>query len=352
MKTKTHKPPVGASPGTLAVHPGALQSVIHVFAYDETKLEESADAGIAEVQALQASGRKLWVDVQGLGDEKLMRQLGDLFSMHPLALEDVVHATVRPKAEAYDQNLLVVTRMLRIANGKDLDVEQVSLVVGKDYVLTFQQRYGDVLDPVRQRLRVDNSRIRMMPSEYLAYAILDTIVDSYRPVLEVMDEKIDILEDLVLTEPTPETLEKLSDVRSQLLTLKHTLAPQREAIGALTRGENELMSKSVRVYLRDTSDHIVQAAEVVDNAREMVGGLMNTYLTVVNNRMNEVMKTLTIVASLFIPLTFLAGIYGMNFQYMPELAKPWAYPTVLIVMAIVAGLMVVYFWRKGWLRRD
>lgn len=351
MTRRVRKPPVGASPGTLVVDSEALDSVVRVFSYDADTLEEHESIGVEEIGELRMGGRKLWVDVQGLGDEGLLRQLADLFAIHPLALEDVVHVPIRPKAESYEHNLFIVTRMLRQGDGDPFDVEQVSLLIGRDYVLTFQETYGDVLDPVRHRLKIRNSRVRSHSSDYLGYVILDTIIDAYYPVVERVGDWIEILEERVLTEASPETLRELNSMKTQLMKLRRTIAPQRQAVNALKLGEHELMSEYVRLHLRDTHDHIVQLAEGVEQARELVNGLMNTYLTVVSNRMNEVMKTLTIVASIFIPLTFMAGIYGMNFEHMPELGVHWAYPLLLGSMAVVATGMVVYFWRKGWIGR-
>ena len=225
---------------------------------------------------------------------------------------------MRPKAEFYEENLLIVTRLVESASG-GLNVQQVSLFVGSDFVLTFRENYGEALEPVRQRLRYPKSRVRTSSSDYLGYAILDTIIDAYYPVMEDMAERLESVEEWVLEEASSETPRKLNDLKGELLTLRRAIAPQRESLQALLRGDEELVSDTVRVYLRDTFDHVVQIAEAVEQGREFVSGLMNTYLTVVSNRMNEVMKTLTIVASIFIPLTFLAGIYGMNFEHMPEL---------------------------------
>jgi magnesium transporter len=346
---KNRNPAVGARPGTLALDSGAPMSVVRVFCYDENAIEEHASLGIDEIGKLARTGRKLWVDVQGLGDEKVLRGLAEIFSIHALALEDVVHVPIRPKAEAYETNLLVVTRMLNRTDAHQLHIEQVSLIIGKDHVLTFQQYGGDVLDPVRERLRIAKTRIRALPSDYLGYAILDTIIDAYYPVVEGMSDRIERLEELVLAEASPETLRKLNTIKGQLLVLRHAVAPQREALNALIRDQNELVSPTVRLYLRDTYDHIVQTVEAVETARELVNGLMNTYLSVVSNRMNEIMKTLTIIASIFVPLTFMAGIYGMNFEHMPELRVAWAYPLLLTAMGLVVIGMLVYFWRKGWI---
>jgi len=332
--------------------PEALRSVVRIISYDEEALEEHESIGVDDIGELKAVGRKLWVDVQGLGDERLLRQLAGIFAIHPLALEDVVHVPIRPKAEPYEQNWLVVTRMLRQGGREPVEAEQVSLLVGRDYVLTFQETHGDVLDPVRHRLVVQNSRIRSHSSDYLGYVILDTIVDAYYPVVESVRDRIENLEERVLSEASPETLRELNFMRAQLMRLKRAIVPQREAVNALIHGEDELISDTARIYLRDTQDHIVQLTEGVEQARELVSGLMTTYLTVVSNRMNEVMKTLTIVASIFVPLTFMAGIYGMNFEHMPELGASWAYPLVLGAMALVACGMVVYFWRKGWIGRQ
>ncbi len=351
MTLRVRKPPVGAAPGTLVMDPEALSSVVRVFSYDEDTLEENESVGVEEIGELRTVGRKLWVDVQGLGDERLMRQLAESFSIHPLALEDVVHVRVRPKAEPYEQNLLIVTRMLRQGHGDPLDVEQVSLLIGRDYVLTFQETYGDVLDPVRRRLKVQNSRIRSHSSDYLGYVILDTIIDAYYPLVERVGDRLEILEERVLSEASPETLRELNSMKTLLMKLKRAIVPQREAVNTLVLDDHELLSENVRIHLRDTQDHIVQLAEGVEQARELVNGLMNIYLTVVSNRMNEVMKTLTIVASIFVPLTFMAGIYGMNFANMPELEVSWAYPTLLGAMTLVAIGMVAYFWRKGWIGR-
>ena len=350
-KAKIRKPAIGSQPGTLVIDSEAPRPVVQVFSYDENTVQQHDPSGVDDVRRLRRTGRRLWIDVQGLGDEQLLRGLADVFSIHLLALEDVVHTRSRPKTEPYDQNLLVVTRMLGGGNAEQLDIEQVSLLIGKDYVLTFQEQYGDVLDPVRKRLRVHNSRIRTLSADYLGYAILDTIIDAYYPVVESMADRIEALEERVLAEASPQTLRELNTLKVQLLTLRRAVAPQREAVNALIRDDNELVSQTVRMYLRDTYDHILQTSEAVETARELVNGLMNTYLSVVSNRMNEVMKVLTIMASIFIPLTFMAGIYGMNFEHMPELHVKWAYPLLLAAMGLTAIGMVAHFWRKGWIGR-
>ena len=345
------KPPIGARPGTLSIDPEASRPRLRLIRFSEDRIEERSPETVEEVRKLKAPGGKLWLDIQGLGDEQMLRGLADVFSIHPLALEDVVHVPIRPKAEQYDHNLLIVSRMLRSAEDTDIDTEQVSILVGDDFVLTFQEVWGDVLDPVRQRLQIAGSLMRRSGPDYLAYAILDTIIDAYFPVIERLGDHLEALEERVLAQASPETLRELTEAKGILLNLRHAVVPQREAVNTLIREENEFVSEKVRMYLRDTYDHIVQTAESVEVARELVNGLMNTYLSVVSNRMNEVMKTLTIVASLFVPLTFMAGVYGMNFEHMPELHVRWAYPALLAAMGVTAVGMLIHFWRKGWLAR-
>jgi magnesium transporter len=351
MMSRIRKPPVGSKPGTLTLNPNAETPRLSAFIYDENAVQSRDSIEVAGVRELLGSGRKLWVDVQGLGDERVLRELAEIFAIHPLALEDVVHVPVRPKAEAYEQNLLIVTRMIRPSEEDEPDIEQMSLFIGVDYVVTFQERYGDVLDPVRDRLHVEGSRLRTMGSDYLGYAILDTVVDGYYPSIEAIGDRVEDLEDEVLSKVPPDILQQIHSLRSQLLGLRRAIVPQRESMHLLLREENTFVSDAVQVYLRDTTDHIVQASEAVEQARERVSSLMNMYLTIVSNRMNDVMKTLTIIASIFVPLTFIAGIYGMNFERMPELGKTWGYPLTLGVMGTVAGGMVFYFWRKGWIGR-
>jgi len=335
----------------LAIPSGATKSVLRVLSYDEESIEEHDSPNLEGIRELKEAGRRLWVDVQGLGDEKLLRGLAELFEIHPLALEDLANVPVRPKTESYDRQLLVITQIPRSTDEQDLNVRQVSVVIGRDFLLSFQEGREDALEPVRKRLKVENSLMRRSSSDYLGYAILDTIVDAYHPVVESMGTRIEELEEQVLADASPETLRELNSTKGQLLVLRRAITPQREAVNKLIRDESELVSQTVRTYLRDTYDHVVQTTEAVESARELVNGLINTYLSVISNRMNEVMKTLTIVASIFVPLTFLAGIYGMNFENMPELQKQWAYPALLVLMTLTAGGMVLYFWRKGWIGR-
>jgi len=337
--------------------PPAIRRIV----YDHDLIDETDIDEPAELESPEVSTGITWIDVQGFGDASTMRQLGKQFDLHPLLLEDIVNVPQRPKADLYGDQLLLVVRMVRLRDSDDadeqedgektqeIDIEQVSLVLAKGYVLTFQERPGDILDPIRRRLRAGKGTIRQRGADYLAYAIADTIVDAYYPVLEFVSERLEQLENEVLYNPSQQVLADLNRLKNELINLRRAIRPQREAINTLLRGDSDLIDREVLVYLRDTYDHCIQSSEVAEMFREMVSGLMNTYLSSIANRTNEVMKVLTIMASIFIPLTFMAGIYGMNFENMPELQYRFSYPALWLLMVITAGGMLVYFWRKGWI---
>ena len=285
----------------------------------------------------------------GIWRQENYPKIGTVFNLHPLLLEDVINVPQRPKAEAYGDHVLIIVRMVQSSDIKAVEMEQVSVVLGRGYVLTFQERYGDVFDPVRRRIHDSKASVRTHGADYLAYVLLDTVVDDYYPVLESIGDQLEVLEALVIADPTPEVLGQLNKFKNQLVNLRRGIWPQREALNQLTRGDHSEISEDVRLYLRDTYDHCVQTSEVAEMYREMVTGLMNVYLSSIANRTNEVMKVLTIVATIFIPLTFLAGIYGMNFEYMPELHNRWAYPIIWLAMVLLAFAMLLVFYRQGWL---
>ncbi len=348
MFRKRH-PSVGASPGTLMIPEDSERPTIRVMSYDAEGLQETTIENTAELAQALEPGNITWVDVQGFGDEETIKKIGEVFSIHRVALEDIVNIPQRPKKETYDRQVLLVTRMVSVSDSGAIEMEQVSLLIGEHYVVSFQERHGDILDPVRSRLRSGNGPIRRLGSDYLAYAIADTIVDGYYPVIDAIGDHLELLESSVLLNPSSALLQDLNRTKNMLVNLRRAVWPQRESINSLIRDDDALITPDVRVYLRDTYDHCVQTAEVIEMYREMAAGLMNTYLSAVANRTNDVMKVLTIMASVFIPLTFLAGIYGMNFEHMPELHMQWAYPAVWCAMIATAGGMLCYFWRKGWL---
>jgi magnesium transporter len=347
---------VGARPGTLAIAKNAPPPKITSIHYNATEHRAVEVDSIEELTEAFNENEVSWVDVQGFGDRTIMRKLGTIFNLHPLLLEDVVNVPQRPKSEPYEDQLLLIVRMVRLdedeTTGKPIvDMEQVSMVIGKDYVITFQERHGDILDPVRKRLISNKGIIRKRGPDYLAYAIADTIIDGYYPVLEIVGNHLESLETEVIDNPSPSVLGELNRLKNQLINLRRAIWPQREAINQLVRGNHALISEEVGVYLRDTYDHCIQTSEVAEMYREMVTGLMNTYLSSVANRTNEVMKVLTIMASIFIPLTFMAGIYGMNFEHMPELKYEYSYVILWVAMGTVATGMLIFFYRKGWILR-
>lgn len=342
-------PHVGSRPGTLVISSEAPPPKIRMIEYNQTELNERDLASIDEFPAEASEEYLTWLDVQGFGDLEMMQKIGQRFALHPLLLEDIVNAPQRPKAESYGDQLLLIVRMVSVGVDEVIEIEQVSLVFTTQYVLTFQERYGDVLDPVRRRIRSGKGPMRTLGADYLAYAIADTIVDGYYPVLETIGTRLEKLEETVIHNPTPAVLGELNGLKNQLVNLRRSIWPQRDAVNQLLRGDHAGISDEVRVYLRDTYDHCVQTSEVAEMYREMVTGQMNLYLSSIANRTNEVMKVLTIMASIFIPLTFLAGIYGMNFDHMPELHVWWAYPIIWLTMFAVAGGMLWYFQRKGWI---
>jgi magnesium transporter len=329
----------------------ARPPAIRVMKYKPEHLEELEVADVAQLSRLLEDGAITWVDVQGLGDEKVLRSIADLFGIHVLALEDVVNVPQRPKVEAFENHLFCITRMAVLREPHAVDGEQVSLFVGRNYVLTLQERHGDVFEPVRNRIRQGGPVFRSAGPGYLAYALLDAVIDGYYPILESFGEHLEALEDEIVTSPRVAVLQQIHEVKRELLGVRRILWPQREAINTLIRDESPFFNDMVRVYLRDCYDHCVQLMDVVETYRELAGGLMDVYLSSIGNRQNEVMKVLTIMASIFIPLTFMAGIYGMNFENMPELHVVWGYPMLLAAMLVVAIGMVLYFRRKGWLGR-
>lgn len=350
---------VGAAPGTLDISSTSPPPRITAMHYSVNTFRHETVSDVEELHESFSKNEVTWVDVQGFGDKSMMQQLGTYFGLHRLLLEDVVNVPQRPKAQRYDDQLLLVVRMVRHQPSDEvpksglgplaIDMEQVSMVITANYVLTFQERYGDVLDPVRKRIKAGKGLLRSRGADYLAYAVTDTIIDGYYPVLELVGDRLEALENEVIDNPSPAVLGELHRLKNQLINLRRAIWPQREAINALLRGEHEMLSEEVAIYLRDTYDHCVQTSEVAEMYREMVTGLVNTYLSSIANRTNEVMKVLTIMASIFIPLTFMAGIYGMNFEHIPELKYRYGYPMLWAAMTTTAAGMLVYFRRKGWL---
>lgn len=349
---RSAKPP-GLPPGTL-VHTG-LRKVeatrVTAIQYGPDGFEESEWDAIPERFSAPGDGRGvLWVNVEGLHDVEILRSVGDTAGVHPLAMEDVASVGQRPKVEDYGDHLFLVVHMLQVQDEPFAIVdEQVSMVIGPNYLVSFQEAAGDVFDPVRERLRSGTGRIRSLGPDYLAYALVDALVDSYFRILEQIGERIEQLEVEVADDPTEESMHHLHHLKRELIVLRRSVWPLREMMAAFLRVEGPLLSESTKLYLRDIHDHSYQLIDTVEVLRDITAGVRDLYLTSVSNRTNDVMKVLTVMASIFIPLTFIAGVYGMNFEYMPELGFTWAYPAVLATMVVVGlGLLGIFRWR-GWI---
>jgi len=342
-------PPAGARPGTLVVHDKSPRPRIRVMRYSADQVETLEDVSVESLRELVDSKARMWIDVEGLGDEGVLRQLGDLFLIHPLALEDVVNVPQRPKAEEFDHHLLLITRLSSLDDRSQLEIAQLSLFLGKHFVLSFQEFPADVLEPIRARLREGKGPIRRSGPDYLAYAIVDVVIDAYYPIIERLSATIEELEERVIAQPTTRVLQEHNRIRANLLGLRRGIRPQLDTLNDLQKSGSRYISSDVATYLRDIADHCAQLTDVIDSHRDLLSGLLNTHLSMVSHRTNEVMKVLTIMASIFIPLTFMAGIYGMNFDHMPELHNRYAYPTLMGAMLTVGIVMLLYFRHRGWI---
>jgi magnesium transporter len=342
----------GLPPGTL-IHIGERKTEkprITIIDYDETQFKEKEAKKIEECFPFKDKPTVTWINVDGIHQVEIIEKLGSHFGLHPLLLEDILNTEQRPKMEDFGDYIFVVLKMLYYdGKGDEIEAEQVSLILGSNFVISFQEREGDVFDPIRERIRQGKGRIRQAGADYLAYALLDAIVDSCFLILETLGERIEDTEQQLATNPVPATVQLIRKLKKEMIILRKSVWPLREVVSGLERCESALIQKSTGAYLRDVYDHTIQVMDTVESLRDMVSGMLDIYLSSISNRMNEVMKVLTIFAALFIPLTFVAGIYGMNFQFMPELGWRWGYPMILIVMASIAAGMLGYFRRKKWL---
>jgi len=344
---------VGLPPGSL-VHIGRRPAGplrITLIDYTSDTLQERTVTDIGECFAFKDSDSVTWLNVEGVHDPELLGGLGSCFNLHPLVVEDIMNTDQRPKIEDYGEYCYAVLKMLRFDEAlRVMTSEQVSIILGQRYVLSFQEgAAGDVFNPIRERLKNDKSRIRRMGNDYLAYALIDAIVDHYFVVLEHFGERIETVEDELISRPMPATLQALHELKREMLYLRKSVWPLREVVGSLQRSESELISDATRIYLKDVYDHAIHAIDTIETYREMLSGMLDIYLSSVSNRLNQVMKVLTIIATIFMPLTFLAGVYGMNFKHMPELEWVWSYPLLWIVMIAIAIGMLIMFRRKQWL---
>jgi len=350
--TKGRSKKAGLPPGTL-IHIGARkvqETKITILDYDENQFHEREVKAIEECFIFKDQPTVTWINMDGLHQTEILEKLGECYGLHPLVLEDILNTEQRPKMEDYGDYVYVVVKMLHDKGKKgQVEAEQVSLIVGPNFVFSFQESGGDVFDPIRERIRSNKGRLRKMGADYLAYSLLDAIVDYYFVILEKLGERVEFLEEELVTNPKTQTLQEIHHLKSEMIFLRKAVWPLREVIGVLERGESPLIQKATSVYLRDVYDHTIQAIDTVETFRDMVSGMLDIYLSSVSNRLNAVMKVLTIIATVFMPLTFLAGVYGMNFKHMPELEWRWGYPLIWAVMIGIAVVMLIQFKKKKWL---
>ena len=342
----------GLPPGTL-VHVGdkKAESVkITVIDYDESSFEQKDITNIEECYPFKNKPTVSWINVDGIHEVEIIEKIGKNYGIHPLLLEDVLNTEQRPKIEDFDDYLFLVLKMLSFdEERRGVNTEQVSLILGPNYVISFQEREGDVFNAVRDRIRNAKGRIRRMGADYLAYALLDSIVDSYFLILERIGDRIEGLEEDLISNPGEKTLQTIHHLKREMIFLRRSIWPLREVISGISRKESNLIKESTEIFLRDVYDHTIQVIDTIESFRDTVSGMLDIYLSSLSNRMNEVMKVLTIFASIFIPLTFVAGIYGMNFSNMPELGWKWGYFGALAIMAGIGISMLFYFKKKHWL---
>jgi len=354
----SNEPAPGAPPGTLVVE-GEEKPKIYLIDYCEKHVVEKWISSVDEaVQYLTDDTPSItWIDVQGIGHKPTFERLGEIFKIHPLALEDVVNVPQRPKSDVYPDQHVIIARMAQTDSEGTLVTEQLAIVFGKGYVLTIQEEPNtDVLEPVRERIRKGRALMRTGGADYLAYALLDAIIDGFYPVLEKLGDRLDDIE-LDALAGKRDTARQIHDIKRDLLILRRAIWPQRELANSLLRDGSPHIQEHTRLYLRDTYDHAVQVMDMVETFREIASGLMDLYLSGVSNKMNEIMKVLTIISTIFLPLTFIAGVYGMNFDTsspynMPELRWRYGYPASIAFMVFSVGALFVFYWRKGWIGRD
>lgn len=350
------KQSIGLPPGTL-VHVGEQKTEqvrIFLMTYGKQQEDELVSKEISNISelALMASDTHLirWVNVVGLHQIEVIEAIGEIFAIHPLLLEDILNTQQRAKVEQISDELYLILKMLHLAEGAaKFEVEQVSIILGKGFVITFQEQDYALFESVRQRIRAKKGRIRDKGADYLVYTLLDLIVDHYFIILEDIGEQIESVEEELLTKPEPSTLHKIHQLKREMLFLRRAVWPLREVTSKLQRGDFELFKKETLLYLRDVYEHTIQVIDTVETFRDLLSTLLDLYLSTVSNRMNEIMKLLTVISTLFIPLTFLTSLYGMNFRYMPELEWRGGYAVLWLVLLVVSGLQLLYFRKKGWL---
>ena len=357
MKINISHKKKGMSPGSL-IFTGVQKTEnvsISLFDYNSGNFSETSIDDLNDLEKYKNNSNVTWINVIGLHDINVLDKIGTIFDIHPLVLEDILNVTHSPKIEDYENFLFLVVKMINYIEGSNkLDIEQVSLIIGRKYIITFQEKNGDVFNPLRDRIRNAKGMIRKYNEDYLAYRILDSVIDNYFSVLENFDDRIEDIEDKILTRPDESSLQEIHHLRKELIKLRRAVSPLREIIFTIEKEKFNFIQKTTFVYLRDLSDHIKQIIDTIENYREFINGLLDVYLSNASHRMNEVVKLLTIISTIFIPLTFIVGIYGMNFKTdagrwnMPELDWAFGYPFVMGLMIVIAVTLIIFFKKKRW----
>jgi magnesium transporter len=356
----------GAAPGVITLSEDALQPRLFLTSFNTEKLLETPMEDIGQVKRRIDENPELlhWVELKGFGDRSLLENFCHTFHIHRLEMEDVINTYQRPKLEEFQDHLFVVTRILKLGADTSLRNDQLSLFLYKNVVITMQESYDDHFEPVRSRIRTGKGHLRSSSVDYLAYALLDAVVDTYFPLLETLGEKLDELEDELFSKPTRSSLQKIQLIKRELIVLRRAVFAERDKVNDILRTSNDFICDQTKIYFRDTYDHTIQVMDLVESYKEIVASLMDIYLSSVSNRLNQVMKVLAIISTIFIPLTFIVGVYGMNFSYtdpvsgkvlpmnMPELYSPYGYAGVMIFMLIVVVIQLIVFWRKGWMDKS
>lgn len=353
----------GDSPGMIKLPDDALSPVITLYIYNKENFQRLEIQSFEELKPqLSDPGNTYWIDIKGLGDINLIEALEGHFGINNLEMEDVIHPFQRPKMEEYDTHVFIVSRMLYINQDACLINEQHAMFVFNNTVITFQESYTESLAPVKERIKSGKGNMRTSGPMYLAYAILDNLLDNYFPILEMLGDKLEATEDLLYSKPEKQLMFGIQDVKRDLIVMRRAVWPERDKLNDILRSDSPIITAQAKTYLKDSYDHCVQVMDMVESYKEIAWSLMDLYLSTVSNKMNEVMKVLTVISSIFIPLTFIAGVYGMNFSRtdpetgkilwwnMPELYSPSGYVIVMAIMFMIAAVQVVIFWRKGWLK--
>jgi len=342
----------GLPPGTL-LHIGDKKmekTGITLMDYDESHFLEKEVRLVEESFPFKDKPTVTWINIDGIHEIEIIEKIGKYFGVHPLILEDILNTEKRPKMEDFETYIYVTLKILKQTDNSDKILsEQVSLIIGTNFVISFMESKDDIFDPIKERIRSGKGHIRKMGSDFLAYSLIDAIVDNYFVIMEKFGEKIEVMEEELVKNPTPGTLKSLHDTQRELMILRKSVWPLREVVNNMVRGESTLIHESTLIYLRDVYDHTIEVIDMIEGLRDMVSRMFDIYLSSMSNKLNEIMKILTIIATVFIPLTFIVGVYGMNFEYMPELKWRWSYPVIWVIMVFIGIYMMNYFRKRKWI---